>query len=153
MDVADFFDALLRYEIELWNHLDRAIQTAHGLSLGRLQALQVVQRHGGSARVNEVSSELGITVGAASKLVDRLEDHALASRAPNPADRRSSLISLTERGSSVVDAASRTFRDELTRVLPSGPDGREELSALTAALGRLQERLPEAARTSDPGGF
>lgn len=140
-DVLDFFTVLLGYEVELWNHLDRAVQSAHGLSLGRLQALQAVERHGGSARVNEVSSELRITVGAASKLVDRLEGDGLVLRAPNPQDRRSSLISLTGQGSGLVAAAARTVEAELRDSLPADPSGRHEVGELTASLRHLLAHL------------
>ena len=94
----DFFDALVRYETDLWNHLDRRLADAGATSLAVLEALRVVGRHAGRARVAELQDELRITVGAASKLVDRLERDGLAVRAPNPEDRRSSVLSLTAAG-------------------------------------------------------
>ena len=58
-----------------------------------------MRRHSGAARVQELRTELGITVGAASKLVDRLERDGLVVRTAHPHDRRSSLVTLTAPGS------------------------------------------------------
>ena len=69
----ELFDVLVRYEVALRSAVDR--------EAGRLN--------------QDLSDDIGITVGAASKLVDRLERDGLVSKGPNPADRRSSLIALT----------------------------------------------------------
>jgi len=140
-DATVFFDALLRYEIQLWNVLDAAVERAHGVSLGRLQALRVVRDHGGRARVQDVSDDLLITVGAASKLVDRLERDGTARRVPNPEDRRSSLIALTTGGERLLDAASATFEAVLADCLPAALVGAEDLVSLTSTLQRLRGHL------------
>ena len=72
-DATAFFDTLVRLEIELWNEIDARLHDADGVTLARYQALRAVHEHDGRARVHEVAEDLGITVGAASKLVDRLE--------------------------------------------------------------------------------
>ena len=69
-----------------------------------MQALRIVHRQP-AARVNDLSAALAITVGAASKLVDRLERNGLAVRSPHPTDRRSSVIALTPTGRSALAAA------------------------------------------------
>ncbi len=137
----EFFDTLLGVEIGLWNRLERAVQATHGVSLGRLQALQVVARQTAGARVNDVSRALRITVGAASKLVDRLETDGLVLRAPNPGDRRSSLISLTASGATVVESASRTFERALIGSLPPDLVTGSGLVEVTAALARVLEHI------------
>jgi DNA-binding MarR family transcriptional regulator len=146
-DVSGFFAGLLRYEIELWNVLDSAVQREHGLSLGRLQALRVVRSGGGQARVQDVAGDLRITVGAASKLVDRLERDGLARREPNPADRRSSLIALTLIGVDMLDAASVTFQRELADRLPPEVISDDELASITATLRRLLHQLGSEGRS------
>ena len=82
-DASAFFDTLVRLEIELWNEIDARLQDADGVTLARFQALRAVAEHDGRARVHEVAQDLGITVGAASKLVDRLEQDGSARREPN----------------------------------------------------------------------
>jgi DNA-binding MarR family transcriptional regulator len=99
-----------------------------------------VSRYGGRARVQELSSDIGITVGAASKLADRLERDGLASRSPNPANRRSSQIALTAAGQQALASAMVVYRGAVARAV-----GEEDIESLTAALLRLQARLGAGA--------
>ena len=101
----EFFDVLVRDEVALWNAIDQTLRLEGVVSLGQLHALRVIDRHAGHARVQDLSHDIGITVGAASKLVDRLERDGLAVRSPNPVNRRSSLIELTSRGRQDLAAA------------------------------------------------
>lgn len=132
----DFFDALVRYEVMLWNALDRELNRRGQLGLAQVHSLRVVSRYEGRARVQELSDDIGITVGAASKLVDRLERDGLVERHPNPANRRSSLIALTPTGRRALTTATRTCRTTLARAT-----GEEDVEVLTTALHRLQARL------------
>ena len=68
--------------------------------------------------------------------MDRLERDGLASRRPNPANRRSSLLALTEAGQAALSAASEVCGDAVARAL-----GDEDVSGLTAALRRLEARV------------
>jgi DNA-binding MarR family transcriptional regulator len=143
-DATDFFDAVVRYEIDLWNAVDAALQVTHGLALGRFQALRVLHDRCCDGRVQDVAGDLRITIGAASKLVDRLEHDGTARRQPNPNDRRSSLIALTAEGRRVHDAASATFESALRASLPTDlTDG--GLAGLTARLEQLRGHLEVAA--------
>jgi DNA-binding MarR family transcriptional regulator len=138
MDAMDFFDALIRYETDLWNHLDRRLRHAGATSLAVLEALRVIERHPGSARVADLQDELRITVGAASKLVDRLERDGLARRRPNPTDRRSSLLDLTETGRERHDQGvtilEREIDDHLAGFADKARDAVETLKALNQQL-------------------
>jgi DNA-binding MarR family transcriptional regulator len=134
----EFFDVLVRYEIALWNAVNRELGRQDQISLGQLHALRVVGSYGGQARVQDLSSDIGITVGAASKLADRLERDGLASRSPNPANRRSSLIALTAAGQQALASAMDVYSRAVARAV-----GEEDVELLTAALRRLQARLGE----------
>lgn len=136
----DFFDAVVRYETYLWNHLDDHLRAAGGVSLANLTALRVVRRHAGSARVQELRTELGITVGAASKLVDRLERDGLVVRSAHPHDRRSSLVTLTPAGDVAHDAGVALVDAELAVHL-AGEDVSGEAALLTRLLDRLTKTV------------
>ena len=136
--VVEFLDVLVRYEVALWSAVDQELNGEGLVRLGHLHALRVVDRYDGQARVQDLSSDIGVTVGAASKLVDRLERDGLAVRRPNPANRRSSLIALTSRGSEALTAALEIARAAVDRAL-----GDEDVKPLLAALGRLQARLDD----------
>ena len=132
----DFFDMLVRYETDLWNSVDRELARRGAVGLAALQGLRVIRRRSPSCRVHEVSVELGITIGAASKVVDRLERDDLAVRMPNPDDRRSSLVVLTSEGERVCHEGEAAVASSLRDAL-----GGEDVSALTAALASLHSRL------------
>lgn len=136
----DLFDSLVRYETYLWNELDDRLRDAGSISLGTLFALRVIRRHEGSCRVQELRSELGITVGAASKLVDRLERDGLAVRAAHPTDRRSSLVALTRAGDAAHDDGVALVDAALTEHF-EGIDLGEMASTLNVLLGRLRSPL------------
>ncbi len=132
----DFFDILVRYEIALWSAVDQELGRRHQIGLGQLHALRVVDRYDGRVRVQDLSSDIGVTVGAASKLVDRLERDGLATRNPNPANRRSSLIVLTAAGRQSLESALEVCSTVVGKAV-----GEEDVERLTAALHRLHTRL------------
>jgi DNA-binding MarR family transcriptional regulator len=138
----DMFMELVRLEIELWDGLDAHLSTAAGVTLARYQALAAVRAHGAVARVQDISEEMSITVGATSKLVDRLERDGLAVRSAHPTDRRSSLISLSDSGAHTLETADVAAEDHLRRVLGATlPEGsmvalREQLAVLRAQVSK-----------------
>lgn len=95
MDLRQVFDDLVRFETDLWNEIDARLRREADLSLGSFNVMLVVERTD-NCRVNEIAAALSITIGGASQAVDRLEKTGLCARRPNPADRRSSIIRLTE---------------------------------------------------------
>lgn len=105
MSYTELFTELVRVEIELWNELDADLRVSAGLTLPQFQALAAIRKTAGAARVQDISAELSITVGATSKLVDRLERDGLAVRSANPGDRRSSVIRLSDQGARALTAA------------------------------------------------
>jgi DNA-binding MarR family transcriptional regulator len=136
----DFFDALIRYETNLWNCIDKRLRAAGAPSLAVLSALRVIGRYAPSGRVQELRQELRITVGAASKLADRLEKEGLAQRHPHPSDRRSSLISLSSAGEQALSLGSQVLQDVMDEHLAG-----EDVSALVSVVKRLDERLTASA--------
>ena len=135
-DRLDFFDTLVRSQIELWNAVDRSVTAASGMSLGLATALRVVDELAGAARVQDVADTVVITVGAASKIVDRLERDGFVRRVPNPDDRRSSLIEVTPRGAGALALALDAQREALARATAGVDD--ERLVAAGAVLGRIR---------------
>jgi DNA-binding MarR family transcriptional regulator len=140
MRFTEMFTELVRLEITLWNGLDDHLRSAAGLSLAQYQALGAIRKHEGAARVQEISREMSITVGATSKVVDRLERDGLAERTAHPTDRRSSIVSTTERGASALAEADSVVEDHLRRVLGDsltvvGAERlRDELTSLSGSL-------------------
>jgi MarR family transcriptional regulator, organic hydroperoxide resistance regulator len=89
-------------------------------------------------RVYDIAAELGITTGGTSKLVDRIEASGYCRRLPNPSDRRSSLLELTDSGRRKLAEAGAAFDDELRRWLGSALPERT-LRQFATTLARLRQ--------------
>jgi DNA-binding MarR family transcriptional regulator len=91
-------------------HLFPAVEatlTAHGLTTGEFDVLAALRRAGAPHQQtpSELAGALMLSPAAMTNRLDRLESAGLISRGPNPASRRSLLVSLTPEGLRVVDAA------------------------------------------------
>jgi MarR family transcriptional regulator, organic hydroperoxide resistance regulator len=115
-DLRDLFNDLVRFEIELWNAVDARLKSEHGLPLTHFEPMSVIARRPG-CRVYDIATELCITTGGTSKLVDRIEASGYCRRLANPADRRSSLLELTPEGDRILAAAGAALDEELRRWL------------------------------------
>jgi len=144
VDVVGLFRDLVRLETELWNRVDARVHREHGLPLAWLEVMQVVSTTP-NCRVLDVSEALFITVGGASKVVDKVQAGGWCRRLPNPSDGRSSLIELTDSGESLLEAANVTFEDALAAYLRAAAST-GELTQLSKTLGRLRRHLI----TTDP---
>lgn len=135
-DLRQLFNDIIRFEIELWNAADVRLRHDFQLPLSQFEPMSVIDRLPG-CRVYDVATELGITTGGVSKLVDRIEARGYCRRLPNPADRRSSLLELTAEGKRVLTEAGVAFDQELQRMLGSAVPERT-LRQFAAVLVRLR---------------
>lgn len=136
MTYTEMFSHLVRAEIQLWNSLDHHLKVGATLSLANFQALAALARLPEPVRVQDIATELQITVGASSKLVDRLERAGFARRAANLADRRSSIVLLTEEGERARSAAATALEAHLRTLLAASysPSRASDLASQLAAL-------------------
>jgi DNA-binding MarR family transcriptional regulator len=110
------FDDLVRLESELWNAVERRLHDEHDLALTWFEVTRAVARCE-PATVTDIVREVVITIGGASKLVDRIEAAGYISRSANPADGRSSLIRVTTSGKRLLRRVGSTVDDELQSLL------------------------------------
>lgn len=104
-ELVELFRGVVRLETDLWNRVDAEIKREHDVPLAWLEFLQTIDATEG-CRVLDITRALAITVGGASKIVDRLERAGMCRREQNPTDARSNTISLTEAGAT-LGAAGR----------------------------------------------
>jgi DNA-binding MarR family transcriptional regulator len=145
----DFFAELVRLEIDLWARLDELHASQGVVSVAQLQALRAINSRSGAARVQDISGELQITVGAASKLVDRLERDGLAARASHPTDRRSMIITLSPAGEVAFEKAAAASDMNLTGLLSDGLNERQA-AELAVTLSSVRSSLHSSLRTGAP---
>ncbi|MFI6166204.1 MarR family winged helix-turn-helix transcriptional regulator [Nocardia sp. NPDC051052] len=147
VDLPGLFADLVRCETRLYNALNDRLRERHGIVTSQFESLRFLRAHPG-ARVADLATEFAAGVGAMSKGVDRLEKQGWIVRQPNPSDRRSSLLALTDDGVRLVEAAEETFDEQLTQLLgatltrSSLPVVAQALSQLRGALERDQVGLP-----------
>src|SRR6516165_9608220 len=135
-DLRQVFNDLIRFEIELWNAVDARLKREFNLPLTHFEPMSVMDRLS-KCRVYDIASELGITTGGTSKLVDRIEASGYCRRLPNPDDRRSSLLELTPAGQRLFAKAGVAFDEELQRWLGTAVPERT-LRQFASTLARLR---------------
>lgn len=136
-----FFDDLVRCETRLYNAVGESLRDRHGVVASQFEFLCYLRDHPGS-RVVDIATHFAAGIGAISKVVDRLEARGWATRAANPADRRSLLISLTPAGAAVVDEAEGTFLDQLRQLISTALSA-DQVDAGVAILSTLRRALEE----------
>jgi len=115
-----------------------------GLTMPQVSTLTVLSDRG-PLPLKDLSRELGLSHSTVSGIVDRLERRGLARRAVDLADRRISLISVTD----VVDAYAREgySRGQAGRLLPAlesaNADQRRSIKAALTLLHSLLAAEPE----------
>ena len=107
-DMLTAFDAVVRANASFV----RQLSARAGVHENALRALVLVSDTGYSTPT-EVAGFLGLTSGAVTNMIDRMTSAGLLERAPNPNDRRGSLLRLLPDGESVVE----DYRQRYTAVL------------------------------------
>ncbi len=130
------FSALVRVQIDLWNSIDQAVRGSLDLTVARLEVMRSIANRV-DCRVGEIADDLGVTVGGASKVVDRIEAAGHCVRKVDPRDRRSSHIALTPAGHAVLDLAEERVESVLSERLLR-PLGREGVARLARDLAALK---------------
>jgi DNA-binding MarR family transcriptional regulator len=136
VDLKLLFSQLVRFETEIWNAVDSRLRADCELPLHHFEPMQIMSRRS-ACRVQDIADELVITVGGASKIVDRIEASGYCRRRANPDDRRSSIVQLTANGERILAKATTVFDGELhTRLGAAVPE--RSLQQLATTLARLR---------------
>ncbi|BDZ51358.1 hypothetical protein GCM10025867_35990 [Frondihabitans sucicola] len=106
-----------------------------GLSLNDFQTLVFLSAKQDSTP-KAVGLALGLTTGATTALIDRLENGGYVTREPHPTDRRSTRLVLTDTG---LTAATRTGARYFEVVRSTVPP--EDLASVTSLFSRLADAL------------
>lgn len=109
------------------------------LSPSQTAALATIERHG-PLTPSEIAVREGVQRPTVTRVLARLEEAGLVSRAADPADRRSCLVTISPEGGALL-AAVRTRKDAfLARRLETlDPADREALDRAAAVLERMLE--------------
>ena len=145
--------AVLSRVSRLARHLDiarRGAFAAHGLESWEFDVLSALRRSGPPYQLTPglLLRATLVTSGTMTNRIDRLAEAGLVYREPDPRDRRGVLVTLSERGKAVVDAAFTDLLEREQALLSClGPGQRQVLAdLLRVMLVPFDEGSPLAAR-------
>lgn len=129
---------LVEVHARLIGMLGAEMEEACGLPLGWYDAMIRLRRSpGGFTTMTRLASEVSLTSGGVTRMVDRLEEAGYAERSSCPTDRRSVYVHLTPAGVAKVDEATASHRAVLEQYL-LGPLCDAERAAFEQTLRKLR---------------
>lgn len=129
----------LTLAIEDFNTVFIRLASVDKLSFSTLSVLHTLARRG-PMRLTDLLATEQIKQPALTSLVAKLTDSGLVDRAPDPADRRASLLSLTAAGEHTVRSRHDTRVAKLTSLLDQLSDrDRSILTQCSGVLARIVE--------------
>ncbi|MET8752070.1 MarR family transcriptional regulator [Streptomyces sp. NPDC004667] len=135
--------SLLHGRIEA--HIERALQSGHGLSVREYSLLDVLSRQhsgpGGHLRMHQVAESVVLSQSATTRLVSRLEDRGLLNRYICDTDRRGIYTDVSEAGLALL-AEARPTNDTALREALDEAALRPELAPLVAAVENTRAQTP-----------
>jgi DNA-binding MarR family transcriptional regulator len=140
-----FGDAVRAYQT-VNDNFDQAMADHIGINRTDARCIDLIDQAGGMT-AGELARAAGLTTGAVTAVIDRLEKAGLARRVPDPADRRRVRIEATEKVWEVSEPLIGPMVEDSQRILDDYSD--EELERFTEFLRRaieLQTRHVERVR-------
>jgi DNA-binding MarR family transcriptional regulator len=134
---------LVRAGTSVLIELDRTILEAFGVAHPVVTALAVIEGADGPLTPSEISERVLVASATMTATLDTLESRGWVVRAPNPTDRRSVLVSITEEGRATADRFLPGIRAVESALMSSlTPKERDQLVTL---LGKVLARAAEVA--------
>ncbi len=127
-----------RAQHSVMTHLKKELN-ARGTSITPVQAGILFLLRKNAHTMTRLSQILSIDNSAITGLVDRLEKAGLAERTSNPADRRTYLICITEKGKAEIDRAYVTIK-RVNEEIKSG-FSTDEVKTFKRVLNSLLEKF------------
>lgn len=112
-------------------------------------ALVFKLEHKESMKINDIAEVLGITIGAASNLIDKLEEKQWVERVRSEEDRRIMYVRLTEPGKEQLGRWRRQFSEHADVIFAQVPQ--EELDHFSERICRLSQYLSDYNRRLESG--
>lgn len=121
-----------------------------GLSESDIEALEVLL-DSGSSTAGKLSDLMGLTTGAVTRVIDRLEQAGYVRRVPDPADRRRVVVELIPDRMAAVEATMARVGDKSVSEISHYSDA--ELAVINDFLTRMEAvtRAEASALRGDPG--
>lgn len=141
MDCQAYLSPLLGCAGHLAKERMDARLSQYDMTPAQTQVLLYLHRQGGRTSQREVTAHLRVKPSTANGILDRLEEKGLAVRSVSPADARSRLLTLTEKGRQRIEQLNGAFLE--TEALMKRALSEEELEMLRSLLRRVIHHLEE----------
>jgi DNA-binding MarR family transcriptional regulator len=126
--------------------VDEAVSKVTGTNRTDGKVLDILDQHGRMS-AGELARQSGLTTGAVTAVIDRLEQIGFAHRVADPADRRRVLVELTPHGVETIAELMGPLAEQGRSLLSGYSDEQLELLLEFTRAGReMQERHAERLR-------
>ena len=119
-----------------------------GINLPQYNAMSLLMTQGGM-KMGDLAKQLGVTVGAATNLADKLVECGTVSRTRDVRDRRVVRLALTAKGRRQVEEIDGTFVSFCTGVMGQIDD--DTRRQFLATFGHVLDVMQKAVETSQQG--
>jgi DNA-binding MarR family transcriptional regulator len=134
---------------ELYHRVHRLINasmTEEGVSLARSKFLFFLSKLG-PCRSTDIACALNFAPRTVTEAIDGLERDRLVMRKPDPEDRRAKIVSITETGRAVLEAAEHPRKRLIEEIFSALDD--EQLDQLYEIVSKLVERTDEIRKRKE----
>ncbi len=128
--IIEFYDKISSWEQE--------VVRESGLTPTQMHAIEIIG-HAGELRMKELAEQMGLTTGTITVMVDGLEKQGTVERKRHEVDRRSILVTLTDKGDELFSEHHKLHM-KLTQDLSSSLST-NEVGYLSAILTKMNLQL------------
>jgi DNA-binding MarR family transcriptional regulator len=94
----------------LTRQLDSGLEESAGISLAFYETMVRIRRSpAGRLTMGELATQIALSTGGVTRLIDRLEDDGFVVRVLCPSDRRATFLELTKAGIACLETATETY--------------------------------------------
>lgn len=140
-----FREELWRLEREIGRHLKDDPRYC-GVTLAKCRIIVEIQNIGQSSLI-DLANILAVDASTLSRHIDEMIHIGLVNKAPNPRNRRSVSLTLTEQGQKVYRSVENLYNTEYARVFESIP--REKRGQVLESLRLFIDAVSETGGTAD----
>ena len=130
---------LLKITGRINSEIRRRFRDEFQTTLPRFDVMAALYRYPNGLKMSEISSQLRVSNGNATGIVDRLSLDGLVLRVAVVGDRRASLVSLTKVGQEVFRELAQRHEKWISQLL--GDIAQDDLQTLSTVLDTVNERI------------
>lgn len=147
--VAALDDVVARVNRAIRQALNQAEGDAR-LTITQLHCLRAIAAQTGPAKTTHLARQLQVTAPTMTRTIDALVERGLVERQPDPADRRTIGLVLTDQGRTLMHRYQTEIEDRLFELITAlSPDQKERLLAATTDLAALLDAAERRERGGD----